>query len=210
MEGYWEKQHINISKIEEEGVKYEVPNLLFRFEMFIFFKLPKKKRTLLLLLYKQYMETQSLPKGLAGLWLKLCLFSPHCCCQYPCHPPIITKGLEDMGMGFITLTLELHNGAASRAGDPGTAQDMVAGYLHQDNDHCVHCQPQQFPHPVTSQLYDIQPVRSPRCGNNNSQSQLSGSSVQSIRALLNSASPLVNFLSTSPPGPQPDALIRGN
>ena len=44
MEGYWEKQHINISKIEEEGVKYEVPNLLFRFEMFIFFKLSKKKK----------------------------------------------------------------------------------------------------------------------------------------------------------------------
>ena len=37
-------------------------------------------------------------------------------------------GLEDMlmlpGMGLITLTLELHRGAQSLEGDPGTTQDM--------------------------------------------------------------------------------------
>ena len=143
-----------------------------------------------------------LPIELAGLWFKHFLFSPHCCCQYPCHPPIITKGLEDMGMGFITLTLELHNGAASLAGEPGTAQDMVADYLHCQYEHYQH---QQLPLLVTTQLYNIQPVRSPRCGNYNNQSELSGSSVQSIRAQFNSASPLFNFLSTSHSGSQPDA-----
>merc|ERR1719312_1165623 len=74
----------------------------------------------------------TIPIELAGLWFKHFLFSPHCCCQYPCQPPIITKGLEDMGMGFITLTLEFHNGAASLAGGPGPQDHSSQSMTPQD------------------------------------------------------------------------------